>query len=75
MESADIASAELLTAEEALKLLGVSRATFWKLVKRYDLARYQIPTRGKHVYFKREDLLKLQKPVRIEGSDNVKMAA
>jgi predicted DNA-binding transcriptional regulator AlpA len=52
----------LLTTEEAQKHLGVSRATFWNLVKRYDVPRYTVPLSGKRVYFKLEDLDHLRDP-------------
>jgi len=56
--------ADLLTSGEALSYLGISRATFWRLIRRYDVARYQIPTRGKRVFFKREELDQLRQPVK-----------
>jgi excisionase family DNA binding protein len=65
---------DLVTVEEAQQLLGVSRATFWNLVKRHRLARYRIPTNTKRVYFKREELLALREPVRVEDDKDVKTA-
>lgn len=53
------AQEELLTAEQAQARLGVSRATFWSLVKRYEVPRYTIPLKGKRVFFKPSDLDKL----------------
>ncbi len=50
---------ELLTAEQAWQRLGVSRATFWSLVKRYQVPRYTIPLKGRRVFFKPADLEKL----------------
>jgi excisionase family DNA binding protein len=58
---------DLLSAEESWAYLGVSRATFWNLVKRHELQRYMIPVSGKRVYFKREDLDELRKPVPRQG--------
>lgn len=52
---------ELLTAEEAMERLGVSRATFWALVKRYDVPKYTIPIEGRRVFFKPEDLDNLKR--------------
>jgi predicted DNA-binding transcriptional regulator AlpA len=53
---------ELLSLEQAMELLGVSRATLFNLVKRYGVPRYQIPVQGKRVYFKRADLELLRQP-------------
>ena len=47
---------DLLTAEQAQEQLGVSRATFWSLIKRYQIPRYTIPLKGKRVFFKPTDL-------------------
>jgi excisionase family DNA binding protein len=59
---------ELLTAEEAQRHLGVSRATFWNLIKRYRVPKYRLPLRGKRVFFKRADLNRLFEPVRVDTS-------
>lgn len=53
---------ELLTAEQAQEHLGVSRATFWSLVKRYQIPRYTVPVEGKRVFFKPDDLESLRRP-------------
>jgi predicted DNA-binding protein (UPF0251 family) len=57
---------DLLAAEDAQVYLGVSRATFWNLVRRYGLVRYKIPVKGKRVFFKRADLDRLREPVRVD---------
>lgn len=49
-------SEELLTAEQAQEYLGVSRATLWTFVKRFNVPRYAKPLSGKRVFFKRADL-------------------
>jgi predicted DNA-binding transcriptional regulator AlpA len=54
---------DLLTAEQAQERLGVSRATFWALVKRYQVPRYKVPVRGKRVFFKPAELDRLREPV------------
>jgi excisionase family DNA binding protein len=58
---------DLLTAEQAQAQLGVSRATLWNLLKRHQIPRYQIPASGRRVFFKREDIQRLQEPVRMEA--------
>ena len=55
----------MLTVEEAIERLGVSPATFWKLVKRHKLPKYKIPMRGKRVFFKPSDLDRLTEPFRV----------
>jgi excisionase family DNA binding protein len=57
---------ELLTAEQAQELLGVSRATLWNLLKRHKIARYQIPAEGRRVFFNREDIERLNQPIRLD---------
>ncbi len=57
---------ELLTAEQAQELLGVSRATLWNLLKRHNIPRYQIPAEGRRVFFNREDIERLKQPVRLD---------
>ena len=57
---------ELLTAEQAQELLGVSRATLWNLLKRHKIPRYQIPAEGRRVFFNREDIERLKQPVRLD---------
>jgi excisionase family DNA binding protein len=58
---------DLLTSEEAQAFLGVSRATFWNLVRRHDVPRYRIPSKGRRVFFDREDLARLREPQRVRG--------
>lgn len=53
---------ELLTAEAAQRHLGVSRATFWALLKRHGIRRYTLPLKGKRVFFRPADLEKLHEP-------------
>lgn len=57
---------DLLTSEEAQAYLGVSRATFWKLLRRYAIPKYRIPLRGKRVFFRRADLDQLREPVGVQ---------
>jgi len=58
---------ELLPAEEAWEYLGISRATLWNLIRRFDLPRYKLPLRGKRIFFKRSDLDRLRKPIKVGG--------
>lgn len=53
----------MLTAEDAQVRLGVSRATFWNLVRRHRLQRYKIPAKGKRVFFRRSDVDRLLEPI------------
>ncbi len=55
----------LLSVEEGISRLGVSRATFWNLVKRHNVPRYTIPVQVKRVFFKPADLDALRQPRRV----------
>jgi predicted DNA-binding transcriptional regulator AlpA len=66
---------ELLTVEEGIARLGVSPATFWNLVKRYQVPKYKLPLSGKRIYFKPEDLDALRRPVRVDGAPEGKTKA
>lgn len=57
---------ELLTTEEAWAYLGVSRAAFWNMLKRFPITSYKVPTRGKRTFFRKEDLDTLRRPVRVD---------
>ena len=57
---------DLVTAEQAQELLGVSRATLFNLLKRHQIARYQIPSEGRRVFLSREDIQRLREPVRLD---------
>jgi hypothetical protein len=48
------------TADE----LGISMATLWNLLKRYDIVRYRFPGKRRAV-IKREDLEQLRQPIRL----------
>ena len=52
---------DLLTAEEALQILKIHRATLQKLIKRGQLTRYRIPGH-RRVYFKRAEVEALKQP-------------
>ena len=57
---------EYLDVEQVRQLLGVSRATVWNIISRYQLQRYQIPARGRKTLVKKSELLEaLSKPVPI----------
>jgi predicted DNA-binding transcriptional regulator AlpA len=61
-------SEELLTAEQAQTYLGVSRATFWSFVKRYQVPKYQKPLTGKRLFFKASDLDAARDTTRVVGA-------
>lgn len=48
-----------VSTSEAIKLVGVSRATFWRLVKRYNIATFQDVLDRRVKLIKREDVNKL----------------
>ncbi len=48
-----------VSTTEAIKLVGVSRATFWRLVKRYNIATFQDVLDRRVKLIKREDVNKL----------------
>ena len=55
---------EYLNVEQIQGMLGVSRATVWNILNRYDLERFHIPTRGKRTLVRKSDLLRaLEQPV------------
>lgn len=59
-------SDEYLDIEQIQALLGVSRATVWNLLNRYDLERYHIPARGKRTLVRKDELLRaLGRPVAV----------
>lgn len=47
-----------------MAILGVGRATFFNLTKRFRVARYTSPSTGRRVFFAREDIERLRQPVR-----------
>ena len=58
---------EYLDVEQVRELLGVSRATVWNIISRYNLQRYQIPARGRKTLVKKSELLEaLSKPVPVQ---------
>lgn len=57
---------DLLSAEDAQVHLGVGRGTFFALIERHRVPKYKIPARGRRVFYKRSDLDRLLRPVRIE---------
>jgi predicted DNA-binding protein (UPF0251 family) len=57
---------ELLTTQQAIERLGVSRAAFWNIVRREQVQRYRAPADAKRVFFKRSDVERLARPVPAE---------
>ena len=68
---------EYLDVEQVRELLGVSRATVWNIIGRYNLQRYQIPARGRKTLVKKSELLEaLSRPVPVQPrSERGKAAA
>ncbi len=57
---------EYLDVDQVGELLGVSKPTVWNLLKRYDLERYRIPSRGKKTLIRKSQLLAaMDRPVPI----------
>ncbi len=55
---------EYLDVEQIQEMLGVSRATVWNILNRYDLERFHIPARGKRTLVRKSDLQRvLEQPV------------
>ncbi len=48
-----------VSTTEAIKLVGVSRATFWRLVKRYQIATFEDVLDRRVKLIKREDVDRL----------------
>jgi hypothetical protein len=63
---------ELLDLDQAQALLGVSRATLFNLLRRYQVPRYKIPAQGKRTWLKRSDVEGLNEP---RPADEPKKAA
>ncbi len=58
---------EYLDVEQIQQLLGVSRATVWNMLNRYELERFHIPARGKRTLVRKSDLLRvLEQPVPVK---------
>lgn len=69
-----MAEDDLLSVDEAIQFLGVSRATLFNLVRRYTVPRYTVPVQGKKVFFKREDLEALRQPRQLDGPAKKRVA-
>jgi predicted DNA-binding transcriptional regulator AlpA len=56
---------EVIASSQAIELLGVARSTFWNLVRRENVTRYQKPADARSVYFRRSDIevLTVARPV------------
>jgi excisionase family DNA binding protein len=58
---------EYLDVEQVAELLDVSKPTVWNLLRRYDLVRYRIPSRGKKTLVRKQELLAaMERPVPIQ---------
>ena len=54
-----MSKSKTVSTTEAIKLVGVSRATFWRLVKRYNIATFQDVLDRRIKLIKREDVNRL----------------
>ena len=54
-----MSKSKTVSTTEAIKLVGVSRATFWRLVKRYNIATFHDVLDRRVKLIKREDVDKL----------------
>ena len=54
-----MAKSKTVSTSEAIRLVGVSRATFWRLVKRYNITTFQDVLDRRVKLIKREDVNKL----------------
>lgn len=53
----------MLDAEQARAYLGMSRASFYNLVREQAIKRYKILSKGRRRYFKKTDLDQLNQPI------------
>jgi hypothetical protein len=53
----------VLDAEQARAYLGMSRASFYNLVREQAIKRYKILSKGRRRYFKKADLDQLNQPI------------
>jgi ACT domain-containing protein len=54
-----MSKSKTVSTSEAIKLVGVSRATFWRLVKRYNIPTFQDVLDRRVKLIRREDVNKL----------------
>ena len=54
-----MSKSKTVSTTEAIKLVGVSRATFWRLVKRYNIPTFQDVLDRRVKLIRREDVNKL----------------
>ena len=57
-----MAEAEYISADDAARELGVSRATFWRLMAARGVTRYKLPGERRS-FIRRDDLERLGQPV------------
>lgn len=62
-----VAVEDLMSTEDAIAYLGISRAGFYNLARRVEIRRYRIPGQGKRTFFHREDIQKRRVPVAYTG--------
>ena len=56
-----------ISVDEAADELGVSRATLWKWIKRYELPTFRF-LGERRTFLKREDVAKMKEPILIDPS-------
>lgn len=66
---------EMLNTGEAMRLLGVSRAVFYQIVKRENVQRYQAPADRRSMLFKRSDIEALKHPRPVSPAAGIQIPA
>lgn len=64
---------EILNADEACMLLGITKGYLYKLTHRHEIPFYR--PNGKLIYFERKDLMAWMRRNRVETSEEAKAAA
>jgi excisionase family DNA binding protein len=56
-----------ISVDEAADEIGVSRATFWKWIKRYEVPTFRFMGE-RRTFVRREDVAKLKEPIPVDPS-------
>ena len=70
-----MSKSKTVSTTEAINLVGVSRATFWRLVKRYNITTFQDVLDRRVKLIRREDLNKLLSMARSVRNGELPQAA
>ena len=58
---------EYMNVEQIQTMLGVSEATAWNYIRRYNLPRFRIPARGRMTLVRKSDLMQaLEQPIPVD---------